>query len=73
VGDHVSGIAAVAGHAADFVHILAGKRIVAPASAAIAARTAEPADARPRADAPAMDARADGVDEPITSWPGMRG
>jgi hypothetical protein len=61
--DHVSGVAAVAGHAADFVHILARERIVAAAAAAISARTAEPTDACPRADGPAVHALPDRVDE----------
>jgi hypothetical protein len=66
----VGGVAAVAGHAADFVHILARERIVAPAAAAIAARAAEPADARPRADAPAVVALADRVDDAnhLVAW-----
>jgi hypothetical protein len=63
VGDHVCGVAAVAGHAADFVHILADKRIVASALATITARAPEPADARPRANAPALDVLADRVDD----------
>ena len=62
MSDHVGRVAAVARHPADFVHILTDERIVAAASAAIAARAAEPADAGPRADAPAVDAFADRVD-----------
>ena len=45
------------------LHVLAGESGVAPAAAAIAARAAEPADAGARADAPALDALADRVDD----------
>src|ERR1700733_1512990 len=63
MGDHVGCVAAVAGHATDFVHILADEGIVAPTLAAIAARAAKPADARSRAHLPAMDALAKRVDD----------
>src|SRR5580692_11105435 len=63
VGDHVCGVAAVAGHAADFVPILADKRIVASALATITARAAKPAHARSRPHLPAVDALAKRVDD----------
>jgi hypothetical protein len=66
----VGGVAAVAGHAADLVHILAGERIVASAAAAIAARAAKPADAGSVADLPGLDARADRVDDADHLMPG---
>src|SRR5580693_6770123 len=63
VGDHVCGVATVTGHAADFVHILADKRIVASALATITARAAKPAHARSRPHLPAVDALAKRVDD----------
>ena len=64
VGDHMRGVAAVAGHAGDLMHVFASESAVAPATAAIAARAAEPADAGARANAPALCARANRVDRP---------
>ena len=63
MGDHMRGVAAVTGHAGHFMHVLAGEGGVAPAAAAVAARAAEPADAGAGADAPAVDAFADRVDD----------
>ncbi len=63
-GQHVGGVAAVAGEAGGAVDVLAGEGVAAPAMAAIAAGTAEPTDAHSRADGPALDSGAQGVDHP---------
>ena len=56
-------VAAVSRDAADFIHILADERIVAPALAAVGTRAPKPANARPCADAPPLDVLTDRVDD----------
>ena len=62
VGDHVGRIAAVARNAGGAMDVFAGEGLVSPAMIAIAAIAGRPADAYPRAGAPALDIGADRFD-----------
>ena len=59
---HMRGVAAVARDAGRPADVLTGEGVAAPAVPASAAGAAEPADADPRADAPAGDVGADRLD-----------
>ena len=63
MGDQMRCVAAVPGHPGHLVQVLACESGVAPATAAIAAGAAEPADAGARPDAPAADALAERIDD----------
>jgi len=59
---HVGGVAAVAGHAGDLLHILACEGAVAPTARTIAAGAAEPADAYAHSNRPSVDVGAERLD-----------
>src|SRR5581483_5446434 len=61
-GDHVVGIAAVAGEAGDKAKVQASKKFAAAAVVAIAAVAGVPADTDTVADIPALHARTDFID-----------